>query len=182
MIKPKLKEVKTEDIIHMCQVIASCKTNEQLEHAVEWAYGLLREWENYDKRDIYKTGVVYDWLKLIHGKYDEYGEMVGAAYENKLKEFNGENMKDKDKLFLVSYLNIASINSSDVLEYIDKFARAIYFDDSVKHLIIPIRDGETRVECINPALLTDEQYKEVEEKINGFKNKFEEILKSLGNE
>ena len=121
MIKPKLKEVKTEDIIHMCQVIASCKTNEQLEHAVEWAYGLLREWENYDKRDIYKTGVVYDWLKLIHGKYDEYGEMVGAAYENKLKEFNGENMPEVYAIMGCHWANFVCSNPKDNFKNVDKW-------------------------------------------------------------
>ena len=91
-------------------------------------------------------------------------------------------MKDKNKLFLVSYLNISTIASTDISQFLDEFSRAIKFDDSVQHLIIPIRDGETRVECINPVLLNEEQYKETEEKIKNLQEKVEEALKTLKNE
>ena len=90
-------------------------------------------------------------------------------------------MKDKDKLFLLSYLNISTIASTDIPQFLDKFSRAIKFDDSVQHIIIPVRDGETRVECINPVLLTEEQYKEAEEKIKNLQNEVEEAIKKLKN-
>ena len=86
---------------------------------------------------------------------------------------------DKDKLFLVIYLNIASIPSEDVLEYINKVTKVIEFDDSVQRLIVPVRGEETKIECINPVLLTEEQYKEVEEKINSLEQEVKEKLKTL---
>lgn len=86
---------------------------------------------------------------------------------------------DKDKLFLVIYLNIASIPSADVVEYISKAAEVTNFDDSVQRLIVPVRGEETKIECINPVLLTEEQYKDVEEKINTLKQVVEEKLKTL---
>lgn len=86
---------------------------------------------------------------------------------------------DKDKLFLVIYLNIASIPSADVVEYISKVAEVTNFDDSVQRLIVPVRGEETKIECINPMLLTEEQYKDVEEKINTLKQVVEEKLKTL---
>ena len=89
---------------------------------------------------------------------------------------------DKDKLFLVIYVNIDNVHMSDVLAYLDAFARQTTFDETVMRLIVPVRDRETRVECINPVLLTEEQYKETEEKINALQEKVEEALKTLKND
>ena len=86
---------------------------------------------------------------------------------------------DKDKLFLVIYLNIADIPSQDVVEYINKVAEVTKFDDSVQRLIVPVRGEETKIECINPVLLTEDQYKDVEDKINTLKQVVEEKLKTL---
>jgi hypothetical protein len=86
---------------------------------------------------------------------------------------------DKDKLFLVIYLNIANIPSQDVVEYINKVAEVTKFDDSVQRLIVPVRGEETKIECINPVLLTEDQYKDVEDKINTLKQVVEEKLKTL---
>ena len=91
-------------------------------------------------------------------------------------------MKDKDKLFLVCYLNIGSIPAEDVSEYLHNFAEAFTYDESVERIIIPIRESESRVECINPVLLTDEQYKEVEEKVKNLKEEVETALKTLNND
>ena len=91
-------------------------------------------------------------------------------------------MMDKDKLFLVCYLNIESIRAEDVSEYLYTFAKAFTYDESVERIIIPTREGESRVECINPVLLTDEQYKEVEEKVKNLKQEVETSLKTLNND
>lgn len=89
---------------------------------------------------------------------------------------------DKDKLFLVCYLNIGNIPAEDTGEYLNTFAKAFTYDESVERIIIPTRKGESRVECINPVLLTDEQYKEVEEKVKNLKQEVETALKTLNND
>ena len=91
-------------------------------------------------------------------------------------------MVDKDKLFLVIYVNIDNIHMSDVSAYLDAFARQTTFDESVMRLIVPVRDQETRVECINPVLLNEEQYKEAEEKIKSLQEEVEKALKDLKND
>ena len=53
------------------------------------------------------------------------------------------------------------------------------FDESVQIIFIPtVESNTTRVECINPVLLDEEKYKEVEEKIE----KIATILNNLENE
>lgn len=88
---------------------------------------------------------------------------------------------DKDKLFLVYYVNVGNIHAEDVNEYLYSFAETFTYDESIEKIIIPIREGETRVECINPVLLTDEQYKEVDEKVKNLKKEVETALKTLNN-
>jgi len=91
-------------------------------------------------------------------------------------------MMDKDKLFLVCYLNIGSIPDENVSEYLHSFAEAFTYDESIEKIIVPIRKGESRVECINPVLLTKEQYNEVEEKVKNLKKEVETALKTLNND
>ena len=92
------------------------------------------------------------------------------------------NMLDKDKLFLVCYLNVGSIPAEDVGEYLHSFVEAFTYDESIERIVIPTREDESRVECINPILLTDEQYKEVEEKVRSLKQEVETALKTLNND
>jgi hypothetical protein len=91
-------------------------------------------------------------------------------------------MMDKDKLFLVCYLNIDGIPGVDVNGYLYTFGKSLDYDESIEKIIVPIRKGESRVECINPVLLTDEQYKEVEEKVKNLKKEVETVLKALNND
>ena len=88
-------------------------------------------------------------------------------------------MLDKNKLFIVIYVDVRGIHDSDVVSYIKEIASSIQYDESIAKLIIPTRESETRVECINPVLLTEDQYKDVEDKINTLKQAVEEKLKTL---
>lgn len=91
---------------------------------------------------------------------------------------------DKDKLFLVIYLNVGDIPNGDVSRLLMNYENNLNgtYDESIEKIIVPLRQGETRVECINPVLLTEEQYKETEEKVKSLRKKVEEALKTLKNE
>ena len=81
---------------------------------------------------------------------------------------------DKDKLLIVIYVNIAPIDSAYVSECLHEIAKATMFDESIVRLVIPVREGETRVECINPKLLNEDAYKEVEETVEKLKEKLKD--------
>ena len=66
---------------------------EKLYKASFWAATRLGEWEEFDKRDIWGTGVAYDWLKLIHEKYEHLHEVIEGTIEQKRKEL----FPDKEK-------------------------------------------------------------------------------------
>lgn len=69
-------------------------------------------------------------------------------------------MTDFDKLVLVFYINIGNLDISDVEEYINRIKKIVVGDDTRINFFIPIRDGETRVECINPKLVHKEIFVE----------------------
>ena len=90
-------------------------------------------------------------------------------------------MLDKDKLILVFYVNISGIHDADVPMYMSEMANAFRFDESILRFIIPVR-AESHVECINPAVLSEEKREEVEERIDKILKEAEEAIKKLKNE
>lgn len=86
---------------------------------------------------------------------------------------------DKDKIFLVVYLNVGTTPDSEVENYVKSLTDFLKFDDSVQLFIVPTRGSDTRIECINPVLLDEKQYKSVEKKIKGLKKTVEEKLAAL---
>ena len=88
-------------------------------------------------------------------------------------------MLDKEKLFIVIYVDVRGIHDSDVVSYLKAIASSMEYDESVAKLIIPTRDSETRVECINPVLLSPAQYDETDRTFKSLKKKFEEAIKIL---
>lgn len=91
-------------------------------------------------------------------------------------------MLDKDKIILVVYVNISYIDIADVAEYMHKITDTITFDDSVLRLFIPIRDSETRIECINPKRISDEEYIRVSELVENAQNMLNEFLNNTKND
>jgi len=88
-------------------------------------------------------------------------------------------MLDKDKLFLVIYIGVKNMSDTDIADYVRAFENVWSPDESVQIIFIPtVESNTTRVECINPVLLDEEKYKEVEEKIE----KIATILNNLENE
>lgn len=51
----------------------------------------------------------------------------------------------------------------NVPTYIEEVAKHFngFFDESVKVIYVPGYDGSTRIECINPRLITEEEYERV---------------------
>ena len=83
----------------------------------------------------------------------------------------------KDKLILSFYIDIRDIDFTDTLEYLNEVKRGMSSqidDNGVTAFFIPIK-GETKIECINPVLIMEE------EAINNF-NKAMDKLQVLNNQ
>ena len=90
-------------------------------------------------------------------------------------------MQDNDKIIIVFYIDVSRINMDDVYEYTSYVAKHFngYFDDTVKPLFVATNEGGNRVDCINPRLLSEEEYKTTSEKIKLFEAEYEKFLKEI---
>jgi hypothetical protein len=72
---------------------------------------------------------------------------------------------NKEKIILIHYINVSNIDSNDVSkimeEIINKFSPKE--EDNIISYWIPVREGETRVECINPKLVSEEDFTEAKQ-------------------
>ena len=89
-------------------------------------------------------------------------------------------MLDKDKIYLVAYINVAGIAREDVYPYMQQAKNALVpHDESVEVLIIPVYETDTHIDCVNPVLLSAEQQGELKKKMDALVEKAEEALKNL---
>jgi len=84
----------------------------------------------------------------------------------------------KDKIIVVFYINVKDLEPSDRAAFLNDVQEQVksFEDESVITWIIPSTDGKNRLECINPVLLNEEQYKEVEEKLDYIRSKYNELI------
>lgn len=90
-------------------------------------------------------------------------------------------MLDKDKIILICYIDVSEIDDSYTLEYLNRFNESLIFDESVLKLIIPNHE-ETRIECINPKLISDEEYAKVSELVANAQYMLNEFLNNTKND
>ena len=64
-----------------------------------------------------------------------------------------------DKIILAHYINVGNVSHESVAELLSEISKSLVGQDEVLHYIYPIREGDTRVDCINPKLVTGEEYK-----------------------
>ena len=69
---------------------------------------------------------------------------------------------NNEKIILIHYINVGNIDDNDVSEMmknvVNKFSPKE--EDNIISYWIPVREGETRVECINPKLVSEEDFTE----------------------
>ncbi|GIV44030.1 MAG: hypothetical protein KatS3mg035_1153 [Bacteroidia bacterium] len=70
-----------------------------------------------------------------------------------------EKISIKEKVILVFYVNVGSLPDSDIERAITRIKSIMPEDDHAMYLFIPVRNQETRVECVYPLFLSDDQIK-----------------------
>ena len=84
-----------------------------------------------------------------------------------------------EKIILVIYINIIdmSLNERDQMLYeINKTIHDIEkHDNSIKHYLLPGEYKENKIECINPKLVSEEEYIKAKESLE----KIQEILNNI---
>lgn len=84
-----------------------------------------------------------------------------------------------DKKIVVCYVNVAGFPDEEALSLLDELSKKLAtIDPDIVNYIVPIRSGETRIECINPDLLTGEAYVEATEAVEKLKEAVKNMLKN----
>lgn len=88
-------------------------------------------------------------------------------------------MLNKDKVILVAYINVSGVHDCDISAAMQE---AVYSlkpkeDDSILFYAIPVRGEESRIECINPKLVSEEEFEKARQACEKITEKLKELTK-----
>lgn len=82
-----------------------------------------------------------------------------------------------EKIILVHYIGVGNLSVKEVEQSLHKITTELLpKDDCVINYVIPTRE-ETRVECLNPKLVSEEDYKQAKELLDRNQRIVDEIIK-----
>jgi len=82
-----------------------------------------------------------------------------------------------DKIILVHYIGVGNLSVKKVEQYLYKITTELLpKDDSVINYVIPTRE-ESRIECLNPKLVSEEDYKQAKELLDRNQKIVDDIIK-----
>lgn len=84
-----------------------------------------------------------------------------------------------NKVILVCYLNIGNLEQEDIPRYIGNISKNLQKNKDVLHYFIPMRQGKSKIECINPKLVSENDYKQAKEVLNNSQKTINKFLKQL---
>lgn len=85
-----------------------------------------------------------------------------------------------DKKILVFYIGVGNMDSFDIPEYVGRIRNNFFTEEFLKNanievMLIPTRENHSKVECINPKYITDQNL------IAEHENKLKECYAALNN-
>lgn len=83
-----------------------------------------------------------------------------------------------NKLILVLYVDVGNLDVNFIKDHVDHVGSSLFTEDVIKAteattFVIPVRSGGTRIECINPTYIVDQNLYDLH------RQKLEEINKNL---
>lgn len=160
-----------------------------------YLYSTLSKIEKYKVEEIkgdwtenYFQALCKEALGRIRGKFRNGLAIPGAEgvmldFESLLNEAEKEKdgligllVPPAEKIVLAVYINVGNMDFKDVKPFMEKIQRSVGEDKAYKYFFIPVRDQESKVECVYPNFLSDETIKE---KLNVC---LDDVIKSIKNE
>jgi hypothetical protein len=88
-----------------------------------------------------------------------------------------------DKLILVFEIGVGYLDSEEVQNYLDYCIKTLKIEDeSIIQFFIPTNERVNRIECLNPKLMKETEYIDVQKKLEEIKLKNEKFLNAYNNE
>lgn len=86
-----------------------------------------------------------------------------------------------DKIILVFYIYVGELSPTGIEQLIDEL-KSHYFgeweSENTLSYWIPVQEGDTRIECINPKLVGPEDWDRVNQEIQRAKDSLDQFMKS----
>jgi hypothetical protein len=84
-----------------------------------------------------------------------------------------------EKIILVHYINVGNIDGNDVSRLMEDVVKKFSpkGEDNIISYWIPVREQETRVECINPKLVSQEDFTEAKRVLDRNQEIVNDIIK-----
>lgn len=89
---------------------------------------------------------------------------------------------NRDTLILVFKIYVGNIDQIDIPIYINDAYDALKpnEEDNVVAYFVPVfEEPESPIECINPKLITDDEFEHITEKLKDLNEKYDEFLKEI---
>ena len=160
-----------------------------------YLYSTLSKIEKYKVEEIkgdwaenYFQALCKEALGRVRGKFRSGLPVPGAEgvimdFESLLSEAEKEKdgligllVPPTEKIVLAIYINVGNMDIQDVKSFMEKVQRSMGEDRGYKYFYIPVRDQESKVECVYPNFLSDET---IREKLNIC---LDDVIKSIKNE
>jgi hypothetical protein len=65
-----------------------------------------------------------------------------------------------EKIILAHYINMGNRSPMKVAEMIQEIRAVLKDDDEIIHFLYPVTNQETKIECLNPKLMSEEDYQQ----------------------
>jgi len=83
-----------------------------------------------------------------------------------------------EKLIIVYYISVGNRTPQAAREIISSFIAncSLVKDENLHNVFVPIREGDTKVECINPRFLPEEDFQKYKSQLEECEEKVKEFL------
>lgn len=82
-----------------------------------------------------------------------------------------------NKLILIFYIGIGNLEDNVIDDYMNSLYRSFPVEDDIIKYFIPY-NGETKIECLNPKLVTDDEYLKAKEVLDNNQKIVEDFIKN----
>ncbi len=91
-------------------------------------------------------------------------------------------MGENNRLILVFYIDVSRVYKEAVPSYMNEVATTLSKnDDGTDKYFIPVYEGGSRLECINPVMISEDEYTEVKRKLDEINEYYENLLSNQDN-
>lgn len=85
-----------------------------------------------------------------------------------------------EKIILVFYINVGNMESSDIGPWIKRIQDIVKNEETIQYFV-PTRNGNTRIECLNPKLISQEEYGNVKDLLSRNQKIVDDFMESIKN-